>query len=1212
MRLSHGDRLGPYEVLGHLGSGGMGAVYRARDLRLNREVALKLLADDLAADPEARARLQREALSAAALDHPFICKIFEIGEHPGDGGVLFLVLEYIVGETLRQRLRTGRMRSPEILRIASEISEALELAHARGFVHRDLKPDNIMLTEQGHVKVMDFGLARPIAAAAGDPERATMFVTTPGMVLGTPAYMSPEQHKGLDVDARSDLFAFGEILAEMISGRHPFARETPADTLVAILSAPPDFGSQVDLDATAQRLLVVSRRLLAKARDDRYASIADVRAELARLASPSEIAAASPAGDAVAEDRQAPTIGRDAELAQLIRLLDNAMAGRGSVVLISGEPGIGKTHLSSALVDAARRRGAHALAGHCYEMEGSPPYVPFAEQLEDVARQLPQDTFRHTLGSEASEVARIMPELRRMFPDIPQPIDLPPEQQRRYLFNAYREFAARLARLSPVVAIVEDLHWADGPTLLLLQHLAQGAAVLPMLIVGTYRDQEVALDGPLAATLEFLSRQKVVTRMTLRRWSADEVHHMLAALSGQPPPASLAPVIFEETEGNPFFVAEVFRHLAEEGALFDASGAFLPDLRVERLRVPDSVRLVVGRRLERLSAGARRVLSTAAVVGRGFPQALLEDLEAVESGRDGVLDALEEADRARLIESEASGRNPRYRFVHEIVRQTLIETMSPRRRQRLHLRIADGMERTFASSLDSHAPALAYHLYNAGADAPPEKTIHYLSVAAARARAAAAHEEALDHLDKALALLDSPVSPLGAALLVPRAIALQSLGRADEAIETFERALSVFDALGDVGHYVETCVPLLHLYTFAGRPADMLSLVEKAAGKAQRGPLGVRGVVLAMRAVCASVSGMTDAALAYLDELHAIGPHELPASVVGFATMLEVHVRDEAGQMDLAEAVARQATQMLESTAGYWREAIAYGLYEPPLYRGNPIEAERLARESIQRSTRLGADELRQAAMRSLADIRLANGDPADAEQVAREALAFGESIKGGGLTFAVQTSLAGTLHLRDRSAEAVALLQYAVRRRLPFFAGYPEGLLALSQTVLGAPDADAAIDVVTQWLPRAGRSRGLGSWHAVSLLVEALRHRNRREEAARLIDAAERAAAEWDSNHYAFPVRSAAAIAAACAGDWARAEGHHRASIARMDEVPYVTARPIARYWYADMLIERGGAGDAAAAAALLSESIASSEAIGLTLYARLGRQRLAGLSRP
>jgi tetratricopeptide (TPR) repeat protein len=1209
MRLGLGDRLGPYDVLGHLGSGGMGSVYRARDSRLNRQVALKLLADELAADPDARARLEREALSAAALDHPFICKIFEIGEHPIEGGVPFLVLEYIAGGTLRDRLRAGRMPSSEVLRIASEIAEALEAAHARGFVHRDLKPENIMLTEQGHVKVMDFGLARPIASAA-DPARATMFVTSPGIVVGTPAYMSPEQHKGLDVDGRSDLFAFGAILAELLSGRHPFAKQTPAETLAAILTAPPDFGTQVDLDVTAQRLLVVSRRLLAKAADDRYASITDVRAELARLVTPSEISAASIAAGAAADDRLPPTIGRDAELAQLMRLVDEAMAGRGSVVLIAGEPGIGKSHLSSALLDAARRRGAHALAGHCYEMEGSPPYVPFAEHVEDAGRLLPRDTFRHVLGDEASEVARIMPELRRLFADIPPPTDLPPEQQRRYLFNAYREFAARLARLSPVVAIVEDLHWADGPTLLLLQHIAQVVAGVPMLIVGTYRDQEVALDAPLAATLEFLARQKIVTRMTLRRWSTDEVHRMLAALCRQEPPASLAPVIFEETEGNPFFVAEVFHHLAEEGALFDASGSFLQDLRVERLRVPDSVRLVVGRRLERLTAGARRVLTTGAVVGRGFALALLEDLEAADSGRDGVLDAIEEAERARLIESEPSGRNPRYRFVHEIVRQTLIDAMSPRRRQRLHLRIAAGIERTFASALDSHAPALAYHLYNAGPDAPPEKTIHYLSVAAGRANAAAAHEEALDHLDKALALLETPVSPLAAGLLVPRANALQSLGRADEAIETFERALSVFDALGDVGHYVETCVPLLHLYTFALRPADMQSLVARAAEKAQGGPLGPRGVVLAMRAVCSSVGGMIDAALADLDELHTIPPQELPPSIVGFATMLEVHVRDEAGQMDLAEAVARRATQMLESSAGYWREAIAYGLYEPPLYRGNPIEAERLARESIQRSTRLGADELRQAAVRSLADIRLANGDLAGAEQVGREALSFSESIQGGGITFAVQTTLAGTLHLRDRSAEAVPLLQSAVRRCLPFFAGYPDGLLALSLTVLGAPDADAAIDAAMKWLPGAGRSRGLGSWHAVSLLVEALRHRNRRDEAARLIEQAERAATEWDSNHYAFPVRSAAAIAAACAGDWARSEAHHRASIARMDEIPYVTASPIARFWYADMLIDRGGAGDAAAAAALLEKSIECCDAIGLALYARLGRQRLAQVS--
>src|SRR5262249_13932222 len=177
--------------------------------------------------------------------------------------------------------------------------------------------------------------------------------------------------------------------------------------------------------------------------------------------------------------------------------------------------------------------------------------------------------------------------------------------------------------------------------------------------------------------------------------------------------------------------------------------------------------------------------------------------------------------------------------------------------------------------------------------------------------------------------------------------------------------------------------PLLHLYSFAQRQADMQSLVDRAAEKAQGAPAGVRGVVLAMRAACSSVSGMIDAALACLNELHSIPLEELPPSMVGFATILEVHVREEAGQMDLGEAVARRATQMLQGSADYWREAIAYGLYEPPLYRGNPNEAERLARESIRQSTRLGADELRQMAMRSLADMRLANGDLPAAEQIA-------------------------------------------------------------------------------------------------------------------------------------------------------------------------------------------------------------------------------------
>src|SRR5262249_31973510 len=239
----------------------------------------------------------------------------------------------------------------------------------------------------------------------------------------------------------------------------------------------------------------------------------------------SEGAAATITADRHPRDR-IPPIGRDAELEQLTRQLDEALAGRGSLIMIGGEPGIGKTHLTAALLDAARLQGAFAITGHCYEMEGSPPYVPFIEMLEHSARSLPLDTFRYALGDNAPEVAKLMPELRRMFSDIPRALELPPEQQRRFLFNSYREFAERSARLTPIVALFEDLQWADEPTLLLLQHLAQAVAGMPMLIIGTYRDVDLEVGRPCARMLETLLRQKLGTRILLRRLPVAGVEQM--------------------------------------------------------------------------------------------------------------------------------------------------------------------------------------------------------------------------------------------------------------------------------------------------------------------------------------------------------------------------------------------------------------------------------------------------------------------------------------------------------------------------------------------------------------------------------------------------------------------------------------------------------------------------------------------------------------
>ena len=316
-------------------------------------------------------------------------------------------------------------------------------------------------------------------------------------------------------------------------------------------------------------------------------------------------------------------------------------------------------------------------------------------------------------------------------------------------------------------------------------------ATTPMLLIGTYRDVELDVTRPFAKTLETLLRQKLATRMSLRRLPVGGVENMLAAMSGQTPPPSLARVVFEETEGNPFFVEEVFRHLSEEGRLFDETGKWRQGLRVDQLQVPEGVRLVLGRRLERLGEEARRILTTAALIGRSFSLRLLEELENKQP--DAALEAVEEAERAHIVVVELAGRDTRCRFVHELIRQTLAETLSLPRRQRLHARVADAIERVYSSNLETHASSLAHHLYQAGAAAESEKTAAYLVMAAQQARAAAAHEEALAHLENALAVCEEESGIRVAELTEQRAEALHGIGRSDEAEDSYRKAIALFE-----------------------------------------------------------------------------------------------------------------------------------------------------------------------------------------------------------------------------------------------------------------------------------------------------------------------------------------------------------------------------------------------------------------------------------
>ncbi|HVG83004.1 MAG TPA: protein kinase, partial [Vicinamibacterales bacterium] len=299
MPLAVGARLGPYEVVSALGAGGMGEVYKARDTRLDRTVAVKVLPEHVATDPELRQRFEREAKTLAALSDPRICPIHDVGQQDG---IDFLVMEYLEGDTLAQRLSKGALPLDHALRIGIEIADALNKAHRKGIVHRDLKPGNVMLTKRG-ATLLDFGLAKlhPVGAPAAMALSAALTANSPltgaGNLLGTFQYMAPEQLEGQEADARTDIFAFGAMVYEMVAGKKAFEGNTQASLIGAILKdTPPPLSSRQPLAPAALDYLVT--RCLAKDPDGRWQSAADVGIQLEWIKNtPAASAREGPAGD---------------------------------------------------------------------------------------------------------------------------------------------------------------------------------------------------------------------------------------------------------------------------------------------------------------------------------------------------------------------------------------------------------------------------------------------------------------------------------------------------------------------------------------------------------------------------------------------------------------------------------------------------------------------------------------------------------------------------------------------------------------------------------------------------------------------------------------------------------------------------------------------------------------------------------------------------
>jgi predicted ATPase len=311
------------------------------------------------------------------------------------------------------------------------------------------------------------------------------------------------------------------------------------------------------------------------------------------------------------------------------------------MVMLGGGPGVGKSRLALEMSEYASRKGFRCSVGHCYERDEPVPYLPFAEILENnLARAASLDEHRQWIGENAAELARIAPSLRRVFPDLPQPFELPPAQQRRYLFQSFSEALAGAALSHPQLLVLEDLHWADESSLALLNYLANRIAQLPVVIIGTYRDAYSSANPALVRTLEELIRMRI-RPLKLNGLSKDAVAQMLNGLSQREAPESLVTVIFEESQSNPFFAEKVFRHLRDEGKVFDTAGRFRSDIEIGETDVPENVRLVISRRLERLSQNELRVLAAAAVIERSFSFRLLTEASQIDV--DELFNAVEKA-----------------------------------------------------------------------------------------------------------------------------------------------------------------------------------------------------------------------------------------------------------------------------------------------------------------------------------------------------------------------------------------------------------------------------------------------------------------------------------------------------------------------------------------------------------------------------------------
>jgi serine/threonine protein kinase/pimeloyl-ACP methyl ester carboxylesterase/tetratricopeptide (TPR) repeat protein len=920
-----GQSISHYRILEKLGEGGMGTIYKARDERLDRFVALKFLPPYFSTKLDLKRRFTREAKAAAALEHSNICTIYEIGQ--AADGQLFISMPCYEGETLKEKIYRGPLAIDEALDYTVQAADGLAHAHAFGIVHRDVKPANLFVTTRGQVKILDFGIAKT----------ADINLTSAGMLLGTVAYMSPEQASGETLDYRTDMWSLGVVLQEMLTGRHPFASETGDVSLYAIKHENAGTVTALRPDAPAA-LDGVLERLLAKDAAERYptfeALVADLRPlqeesvqryATRELRTPQQTDQKKPAGLLTTVDSSASGakskafVGREQELQRLGALLESACAGAGRIVFVTGEPGMGKTSLVSRFMTQTTERlpGIICLTGHCVEQYGAgEAYLPF---LNAFSRSLD--------GPEKEYVAPMLlsyaPAWSMQFTSAFSATDIR-EQLRREAMGATQErmlremcdFLNALATRKPLVLLLEDLHWADPSSINLIRYLGHMIERMPLLVIGTYRPEEIEnLNRSLRDCVRELRAHDQSEEIALGVLGNEAIaNHLDARFPPNTFSRELATMIEQRTGGHPLFATRLARELAERGDIVRRNSRWelARDISQISLEMPESVMALIRRRIELLNEEDQRLLQYASTQGEEFLSPIVADL--LDSDKLEIEERLDRlAKSSHLLRNSGEEELPggavatRYRFSHALYQNVLYEDLVSARRRQLHLQTGKLFEALYGDKSAQIASQLAVH-FELARDF--DRAVRYLVQIGDNAARVYAPVEAIKHFSHAIELVaklpDGQGAVAAAPIYVKRGAVKLNCGKFDEAIVDFERAVEL--ARENDAYETEHAAlnGLVITFFISHRLEEMTRCAEEALKLSERsGNAGLRLETLAYMAQRSSCYGKLNDAKRLNEQIIAEADAANDEAGLSIASL-------QRGELHLHQGEYAQAVELLE------------------------------------------------------------------------------------------------------------------------------------------------------------------------------------------------------------------------------------------------------------------------------------------------------------